>query len=418
MSTETTEMVLGARLHLPIHKVLIGLDFTELSERALAHAVTLATKVGCSLRIVHAEHPLEDRDAKASRHLAQNALDEAVERCRAAGVEATGMLRAGSATGLLRAEVEAWRPDLVYLGACGTPEQDRSKLGSTAQTLLRLLPCPVVILGPESRDDAAGAAEPHRILCPIELCDDAAHRLKLAGRFARLLGAEVVLVHVVDIVRESSRPHNATDIQFQLDRLAGELLGDGVVASAVLLYGDPGTTISSYAREIAATCIVFGLHKDGLVSTFFPRSLVAGVIRHAPCAVLSFPHARLSAQVRPRPMHLLSRFSPAAETATRAELDKSCCALFGSRRSGLNHGGMRWQPVPRSGREFRQLFGREYMDGDAADGDHAGFLQFAQGACHGFARGARELSQLVMGERHVETHLRAAAGRRAAPLQK
>lgn len=52
----------------------------------------------------------------------------------------------------------------------------------------------------------------------------------------------------------------------------------------VLLKGHIGNSITRYAEEIGADCIVMGSHEPGL-SDFFLGSTAARVVRHAHCAV-------------------------------------------------------------------------------------------------------------------------------------
>jgi hypothetical protein len=92
----------------------------------------------------------------------------------------------------------------------------------------------------------------------------------------------------VDVCNEYSRPHNAADVQFEFDLLVDRLLRQGVAAKSTLLYGAPESVISEHAQAVSAHYIIFGLHKVGLFSSYFRKSLVAKVIKNAPCAILTY----------------------------------------------------------------------------------------------------------------------------------
>ena len=61
-----------------------------------------------------------------------------------------------------------------------------------------------------------------------------------------------------------------------------------VAAKSALLYGPPERIISERALARNANCMMFGVHKNGNASSYFRKSLVAGVIKNAPCAIFIF----------------------------------------------------------------------------------------------------------------------------------
>lgn len=63
-----------------------------------------------------------------------------------------------------------------------------------------------------------------------------------------------------------------------------ERVADQPGVKPVILKGHTGRTITDYATEVAADCIVIGSHKPGL-KDFLLGSTAARVVRHAPCAV-------------------------------------------------------------------------------------------------------------------------------------
>jgi nucleotide-binding universal stress UspA family protein len=52
----------------------------------------------------------------------------------------------------------------------------------------------------------------------------------------------------------------------------------------VVLSGHPGRTITVYAREILADCIIVGSHRPE-IKDFFLGSTAARIMRYAPCSV-------------------------------------------------------------------------------------------------------------------------------------
>lgn len=217
-----------------------------------------------------------------------------MDRCRQSGIVMRPVTERGPVGEALTRAVAELGPDVLFLGAYGNDRQDRKVLGSTAELILRTLPCPVVLVGPKAIKQSPDPAEPEKIICPIDFSDDVHDRLAIIARFAKALKADVHLVHAVDVQHELSRPHSATDEQFEFDLLVSHLLCAGVAAQSTLLYGTPEEVISERAGQAKAHYIMFGMHKDGNFSSFFRKSLVARVVKIAPAP--SLPSRRFRAK--------------------------------------------------------------------------------------------------------------------------
>jgi nucleotide-binding universal stress UspA family protein len=215
-------------------------------------------------------------------------LEQMANRSRRRGVDTRWLLRAGSLADVLTQAVADLKADILFLGAYGNNRLDRKVLGSTAEYLIRTLPCPVVTLGPKAAKTNSEPTGAERVICPIDFPEDLGDRLRIIARLAKSLRADVELIHAVDVCHEFSRPHSAADTQFQFDLLVCRLLKEGVAAQSSLLYGAPERVISERAQAVNAQYIMFGLHKDGHFSSYFRKSLVARVIKNAPCAVFTF----------------------------------------------------------------------------------------------------------------------------------
>ncbi|WP_263368880.1 universal stress protein [Edaphobacter bradus] len=277
-------------------KLVVAYDFSPYADTALDYALHLATRHKSEVILVHvhssADHAVageEDFEAahKLSRDLSER-LEQLADRSRGLGVETRWLLRAGLPADVLTQTVADLKPDILCLGAYGNDRLDRKVLGSTTEFVLRTLPCPVVTIGPKAVKKSSDPNGAERVICPIDFPEDVDDRLRIIARLAKALRAEVELVHAVDVRHEYSRPHNAADTQFEFDLLVGRLLRDGVTAQSALLYGTPERVISERANAVNAQYIMFGLHKDRHFSSYFRKSLVAGVIKNAPCAILTF----------------------------------------------------------------------------------------------------------------------------------
>jgi nucleotide-binding universal stress UspA family protein len=266
-------------------RLLIAYDFSPQAEAALAYARELSAQQGSLIRLVYACSPASE--------LAGGACEERIRTV--AGHASINMpevecvARPGPMLEVLEQEVKDWRPHVLFVGADAGGAGAGEGLGMTAESLLRSLPCPVVVVGPMVKMPKQQGDKARTVVCPVDFPDDVQARLKLIARMAGALGAEVRLVHAVDVSREASRPHSAADIQFEFERLTAGLLAEGVAAESRMLYGVPEKVIGRHAAECGAAYIVFGLHKEGEFSSYTCKSLVNRVIRTAPCSVVTFP---------------------------------------------------------------------------------------------------------------------------------
>jgi nucleotide-binding universal stress UspA family protein len=285
MATLTHVPLPSTQSHLSFKKLLVAYDFSPYADIALEYALDLAVKQSAEITLLHAVRSLET-DASS---IPERDLDVALNKCRSLRITARTLSRTGPAGAVIAEAVAEIKPDVLFLGAYGNDRQDRKVLGSTAELLLRILPCPIAVVGPKAIKQPPTPDGSEKIICPVDFPEDVHERLSMIARFARALRADVQLVHAVDVYHELSRPHSATDTQFEFEMLAAHLLHEGVAAEATLLYGIPEEVIAELAARAKANYILFGMHKDGNFSSFFRKSLVARVIKLAPCAVFAFP---------------------------------------------------------------------------------------------------------------------------------
>jgi nucleotide-binding universal stress UspA family protein len=277
-------------------KLVVACDFSPHADTALDYALDLAKKQGSEIILVHVQGQVDEaipagEEADTAHKVIPNLterLEQMADHCRKKGVDARWLVRAGSTAESLAEVVADLQPDLLFLGAYGNNRQDRKVLGSTAESLLQTLPCPVVTIGPKAAKKKFDPSQPEKVICPIDFPEDVHERLKIISGVAKALRADVELVHAVDVCHEHSFPHNATNTQFEFDLLVEWLQREGVEAQSTLLYGAPERVISERAQAVNAHYIMFGLHQSGHFSSFSRKSLVAKVIKNAPCAIFTF----------------------------------------------------------------------------------------------------------------------------------
>jgi len=142
---------------LEIRRILVPVDFSEKSERALDYAIELAKKLGASVTLVHAyEIPVYgfvDATVVATPDLAarlsdaaQKTLDALVASRRDRGVPLHGVLRNGVAWEEIASVAKDTHADLIVIGTRGRRGLARALLGSVAESVIRTSDVPVLTI--------------------------------------------------------------------------------------------------------------------------------------------------------------------------------------------------------------------------------------------------------------------------------
>jgi nucleotide-binding universal stress UspA family protein len=137
-------------------RLLVPTDFSGGSELAWAAARRLAAGLGAELVLVHvlvetplySEGPFTMQRARdvfdAARVWAVKTLGEWTATATAAGLSARWVVRTGVPHEEIVGAAAQERADLIVIGTHGRGGLDRALLGSVADRVIRLAPCPVV----------------------------------------------------------------------------------------------------------------------------------------------------------------------------------------------------------------------------------------------------------------------------------
>ena len=142
-----------------IRKILVPVDFSESSREALAYAAELAQKFGARIDLLHVwqapvfiptatlpEVPNVDANiVDLVRQNAEEATARALAEARAQGlpVESARAEPGVPARGIVElAKADGY--DLIVIGTHGRTGLSRAMMGSVAEKVVRLAPCPVL----------------------------------------------------------------------------------------------------------------------------------------------------------------------------------------------------------------------------------------------------------------------------------
>ncbi len=273
-------------------RIVIATDFSE-PARAAAEWVVRVLAPDAEVLLVHAldvEAPaaLGDPWPTVSEAVRGAAHEFAVARLRAAA-DALGRptarveVPAGPAAPAIAALAENWGADLIVVGPHGDRTPSSTRLGTTAERLIRTSPVPVLLA--TGTDECAA----RRIVAPVDEVDLTAAVLEWTRLLARRDGAEVTLMHVLEPGQDQpgpSRPDAGSDdaaapsaaTPAWLAGLAGDLAGP-VRIDVVVGTGTPGEHVLAAARRSSADLIVMGRRGRGRVLPGVLGSTASVVLR-------------------------------------------------------------------------------------------------------------------------------------------
>lgn len=142
-------------------RILVPVDGSETSNKALVAALQLARQGGGRVRLIHAVEELAYLSGfdqyggysgdlvRIMRENAAKILGDGMAIAKSAGVEADNMLydNFGERLGEVVADAaKSWNADLIVVGTHGRRGVDRMLMGSGAEQIIRLAPAPVLVI--------------------------------------------------------------------------------------------------------------------------------------------------------------------------------------------------------------------------------------------------------------------------------
>jgi universal stress protein A len=134
--------------------ILVPIDFSQASERALDYACSLGASLGATIHVVNALDAtlpeltvtLTDAMLASMRDGARNTLNKLVDPRRVLVTFGETLVKLGDPRDVVLAEAETHAIDLIVMGTHGRRGLARMFLGSVAEDVSRRSPCPVLLV--------------------------------------------------------------------------------------------------------------------------------------------------------------------------------------------------------------------------------------------------------------------------------
>jgi len=310
---------LGVTSHagISLKNILFPTDFSEASQAPLPYAAAIAHRYDSQLHIAHIMSPASyifpsppgDRVTLDSIHKA--ALADARKRTETLASHLKTIphhtyVREGEVWESLSDIIRAHEIDLLVVGTHGRTGVEKLLLGSKAEEILRLAPCPVLTVGPEiaGRAKLTAIGDDGKNLTRVEIsvgqivyATDFSPESLAAAPFATSVAqefqAKLTLLHVIEKHTDMDHQPGSIDLALQrLEKLVPEEASLWCSPRPTVQIGPPADCILQEALDTRADLIVLGVRvASGNLgaATHLPWATAHKVIAQAHCPVLTIP---------------------------------------------------------------------------------------------------------------------------------
>jgi nucleotide-binding universal stress UspA family protein len=226
-----------------------------------------------------------------AQRFAQQNMERLLSAGRQRGVSCHALIGEGAIWDVLQDMIQQNGLDLIVLGTHGRRGLRKLLLGSVAEEVFRMAPCPVLTVGPKTSEIRSLDVHLDHMLYPLEFVPDtndaAAYAISLAEEYhARLTimktFAEMVPPPDVNAAVEEPVRHWMDDhIPMESDLRGRTSFAPG--------FGPTAEAILKFAGDRTVDLIVMGVRRlDPVISAHLPNHDTAyEVVRKAPCPVLT-----------------------------------------------------------------------------------------------------------------------------------
>ena len=274
-------------------EILVASDLSDVSEKAIGYAKSIARRFGSHLLLAHISEPANPVAIPEGEWIPDDSESHVEEQVEAAGValRAEGFsAEAVNNYGPVKYEIEALAADrdadLIVLGTHARHGFERFILGSKAEGVMRSAGCPVIAVGPLAGQAPEGPWAPKNILCATSLDPHAVEVVAYGYALSQTTHAAFTLLSVAD-KGGSSGEEGWQAFQKSLARALPEMDVRRCQVHNVRENEQVADNIVDVARTLKADLIVMGAKSSPPGATHLAPGVLAKVLAEAPCPILS-----------------------------------------------------------------------------------------------------------------------------------
>jgi nucleotide-binding universal stress UspA family protein len=281
-----------------IDRILCPTDLSAEADEALAYGIALAHAYEAKFFICHCvtqTQPNWHDQIKGIAHIRElftTSLNPYLKPFSQSTLDWEGIVVEGKVEETIAAQATANAIDLIVMRSRRRPYA-AALLGSTAEALCRITPCPVLITHPNEHewvDRVNGTLNLQRILVAYDFSPYSEIALTYAISLAQEFQATLYLLHVLPVISEYNNIPPEENIFFQVMRRLEEAIPAEThlwcKVEAEIRTGQPYYEILNYAEGNKIDLICMGTHGSDKGKWSFFGSNTDRVLRQSPCPVL------------------------------------------------------------------------------------------------------------------------------------
>jgi nucleotide-binding universal stress UspA family protein len=292
---------------LKIKLILCPIDFSEFSERAYRHALSLAEHYQAKLVAQHVvelwRHPsasfvaspeLYEEFGRALGKSGMKQLQEFIKNQPHGEIQPELLVQEGVAADSILSFAQAQKTDVIVMGTHGRRGFDRLMLGSVTDRVMRRAPCPVLAICKPPHDSvAAGSERTHvhqlsRILFCADFSENSERALNYAISATEEYGAELTLLHVLEEPPSPAKLEQAIAVvKERLDQLIPAEGRKTLNIKTAVRIGKPYWQIIQFALEAQIDLVTMGVRGRGELDLAVFGSTTYRVMQLGSCPVLA-----------------------------------------------------------------------------------------------------------------------------------
>ncbi len=294
-----------------IKRILFATDFSSCAHHAEAYVAFLAKAYESTVTILHVLEIFEGAYVTTVQdsNETHERLDEIVRRLAQPAGRVKYQRRAGIPDTIICETAQEVRADLIVLGTHGRTGLRHVLLGSTAERVLTIAPCPVLTIRKQGQEEEHRATKPvqfKQIAIPIDFSDCSLNALEYGVQMAKGFGAFLTLLHSLeplsygsDLTFVHAAEQNQHRVAAQLNLAADRIQSQGVSVHTVIRGGLPADSILDFIDRSGCDLVVMGTHGRRGLAHFMKGSVAEAVLRRASCPVLAAKHFMLPRSGQP-----------------------------------------------------------------------------------------------------------------------
>jgi nucleotide-binding universal stress UspA family protein len=286
--------------------VIVGVDFSRSSRRAVEVALAIGASANAPVRLVHvwnASHlggpgpilPQIENIIAEQKRLLEVELKKWADEVASEGADVSCAVYEGVASRLLPDVARESHAGLLVVGRRGSADLAHVLLGSVSERVVRLSECPVLVV--PDREEAKGT--PARMMVGTDLSDTSKRAYEVAISLCERLGVPkgIVVAHVrpgdrelflqnwSELVQRDSYPYDDA----ALKRWAAVPESKDLPVKVHVVEGSPEEGLLKLARQDGCDWLVLGLQGRSALASFLMGSTTDRILKLADRPILVVP---------------------------------------------------------------------------------------------------------------------------------